>query len=204
MSIKTLIMTCGIALCLLAHPAVAGALEEGQAAYDSEDYATALKLLRPLAEKGNAKAQSRLGQMYALGKGVPRDYAEAVKWYRKAAEQGDIVSQSSLAYLYIRGIGVPQDFAAAMRWGLLAANQGDAGAQFDIGTTYALGDGIPQDYVQAHMWLNLAAAGSSASDTKTRDDAIRNRNIVAKKMTPEQIAKAQRLAQEWLAAHPKK
>jgi hypothetical protein len=52
------------------------------------------------------------------------------------------------------------------------------------------GKGIPQDYVVAHMWLNLAAARGNAN-------ALRNRDIAAKKMTSAQIAEAQRLAREW-------
>ena len=60
-------------------PARAG-LDEGVAAYDRGDYATALREWRPLAEQGNAKAQYNLGAMYYSGLGVPQDYAEAVKW----------------------------------------------------------------------------------------------------------------------------
>lgn len=49
---------------------------------------------------------------------------------------------------------------------------------------------MPQDYIQAHMWFNLAGAGGNAT-------ALRNRDLVAAKMTPAQIAEAQRLAREW-------
>jgi TPR repeat protein len=58
---------------------------------------------------------------------------------------------------------------------------------------YALGAGVPQDYVQAHMWFNLAASKSS----RIRDMAISDREAVASRMTPEQLAEAQRLAREW-------
>jgi TPR repeat protein len=62
---------------------------------------------------------------------------------------------------------------------------------------YAGGMGVPKDYVQAHMWLNLAAARFPASETKKRDIAVENRDDVATKMTPAQIAEAQKLAREW-------
>ena len=62
-------------------------MEEGRGAYESGDYAVALGLLRPLAERGDAEAQYNLGVMYRNGQGVPHDDAEAVKWYRLAAEQ---------------------------------------------------------------------------------------------------------------------
>ena len=61
----------------------------GLSAYVQKDYATALKLWRPLAEQGHAKAQYFLGLMHANGQGVTRDYKEAVRWYRKAAKQGN-------------------------------------------------------------------------------------------------------------------
>jgi hypothetical protein len=53
---------------------------------------------------------------------------------------------------------------------------------------------VPQDYVQAHMWFNLAASRAPASE---RDEAIKMRNIAASRMTPAQIAEAQKLAREW-------
>ena len=58
-------------------------------AYGNGDYATALRLYRPLADKGNAEAQYNLGFMYDKGQGVPQEYAVAVKWYRLAADQGN-------------------------------------------------------------------------------------------------------------------
>ena len=60
---------------------------------------------------------------------------------------------------------------------------------------YANGHGVPQDYIQAHMWWNLSA--SRQTDPVMRDDAIKNRDIVARMMTPAQIAEAQRLASAW-------
>ena len=62
-------------------PVAAGPLEDAAAALDRSDYATALRLFRPLAEKGNPRAQFNLGFMYANGRGVPKNYAEALKWY---------------------------------------------------------------------------------------------------------------------------
>jgi hypothetical protein len=63
---------------------------------------------------------------------------------------------------------------------------------------YARGEGgTPQDNVSAHMWFNLAAARFPASDTRNRDVAVRSRDVVAGKMTAEQIAEAQRRAREW-------
>ena len=70
------------------------------------------------------------------------------------------------------------------------AETGDAIAQFNLGLLYAKGQGVAQDYVQAHKWFNLSATSGDA-------DAVKNRDLVASKMTPAQIAEAQRLASAW-------
>ncbi len=175
-------------------PAWAG-WDEGQAAYQRGDYATALREFRPLAEQGNALAQNKLGYMYRNGIGVTQDYAEAVKWYRKAAEQGHATAQYDLANMYRDSQGVLQDHAEAVKWDRKAAEQGYALAQNNLGVMYRMGEGVPQDYVQAHMWFNLAASKSPWPGLRTL--AVKNRDIVAKKMTPAQISEAQKLAREW-------
>ena len=67
---------------------MAGDLENGVAAYNRSDSATAWRLLRPLAEQGDARAQALVGNMYARSLGVTYDGTEAVRWWRKAAEEG--------------------------------------------------------------------------------------------------------------------
>jgi TPR repeat protein len=99
---------------MLTGGAAAGPFEDGAAAYGRGDYATALRLWRPLAEQGNARAQFSLGLMYNEGKGVPQNYAEAVKWYRLAAEQDIASAQHNLGIKYATGEGVPQDYAEAI------------------------------------------------------------------------------------------
>ncbi len=83
-----------------------------------------------------------------------------------------------------------EDYPTALRLWMPLARQGDAGAQFNLGIMYANGRGVPQNYVLAYMWSNLASAGGNAYGGKNRDE-------VAAKMTPAQIAEAQRLAAEW-------
>ena len=97
--------------------------------------------------------------------------------------------------MYDNGQGVPQDYAAAMKWYRLAADQGNAKAQSNLGVMYGNGQGVPQDYVQAHLWWSLAAAGGDKDALK--NNALKNRDIVAAKMTPAQIAEAQKLASAW-------
>ena len=85
--------------------------QDGLAAYERGDYATALREFRPLAEQGYAGAQHNLALMYYSGHGVPQDYGEARRWYRRAAEQGDANAQFNLGFMYYSGHGVPQDYA---------------------------------------------------------------------------------------------
>ena len=99
-----------VLLFCLCGTAVAGPLEDAQAAYEIGDYPKALSLLRPLADKRNSHAEAMLAAMYLLGKGVPQSNTEAVDWYRKAAEQGDVTAQFSLGSMYYVGQGVPLDF----------------------------------------------------------------------------------------------
>ena len=90
-------------------------MDDCREAYRQQDYAEALRLCRPLAEKGAAVAQTTLGIMYERGLGgLAQDDAEAVKWYRKAAEQGVAYAQDRLALMYRQGRGgLPQDYAEA-------------------------------------------------------------------------------------------
>ncbi len=187
------LITAAILLIVLAAPAWAG-LGEGLAAYKRGDYATAMREFRTLAAQGNARAQYNLGVMYRKGHGVPQDHVEAIRWLRKAAEQGLTPAQHGLGVMYSKGHGVPQDYAEAMRWWRKAAEQGIDGAQYNLGIMYGYGQGVQQDYVQAHMWFDLAA-------TQGNKDAAKNRDLVAKLMTPANITEAQRLAREWMAKY---
>jgi uncharacterized protein len=87
------------------------------------------------------------------------------------------------------GQGVFQDDKTAVKWFTLAAEQRDVRAQTYLGLMYATGQGVPQDYVRAHMWFNLSA---STGD----EDAIKGRDIFAKRMTSVDISAAQKLARE--------
>ena len=168
-----------------------------ETAYKRGDYGTAFNFLIPLAERGDAEAQYKLGTMYSNGLFVPKNDAVAIEWYRKAAEQGIPGAQLDLGFMYYNGQGVPQDYAEAVKWFRKAAEQGNAIAQNNLGAMYYNGQGVPQDYILAHMWFSLSVPRSPTSEKKSRNNAVRNRDIVASKMPPAQIAEAERLAREW-------
>ncbi len=87
------------------------------------------------------------------------------------------------------------DYATALREWRPLAEQGYAGAQYNLGIMYDKGRGVPQDYSKAHMWYNLAA--SRLPPGVEHDIAVKNRDNVAKRMTPAQISEAKKLAREW-------
>jgi uncharacterized protein len=99
-----------------AGPAAAGPLQAGIAAYNRHDYPTAARLLLPLAQHGNPKAQTYVGFMFANGRGLPQNYVAAADWYRAASEAGVPVAQFMLGLAYDKGQGVPQDYVLAYKW----------------------------------------------------------------------------------------
>ena len=122
------------------------------------------------------------------------DYAAALKYWQRLAEQGNTKLQFTVGLIYYNGRDVPQDQTEAAKWFRLAAEQGDARAQDSLGLMYEKGWGVGQDYLQALMWFNLAAMQGYEKAQKGRD-------FLARKMTPDQIAKAELIAREWMAKH---
>lgn len=118
------LMIATLALTVSNGVAFAGPLEDAQAAFERGDYATALKLMKPLAAQGNAVAQTRLGIMYENGQGVPQDYDKAVKWYRLAATQGYATAQSNLGGMYLNGQPVRRTTTKRLSGSGLRPNKG--------------------------------------------------------------------------------
>ena len=106
------------------------------------------------------------------------------------AEQGEADAQFLLGVMYFDGTGVPQDDKEAVKWYRKAAEQGYSVAQHDLGMAYYKGQGVLKDTVTAYAWFNVAVANGDEDGSKVRD-------LVAKDMTPEQIAEAQKLSKVW-------
>ncbi len=122
------------------------------------------------------------------------EYATALREWRPLSKQGNAKAQYLLGLMHEKGEGVPQDYARALQRYRKAAEQGDVSAQAALGLMYMEGQGVLQDYVQAHMWLNMAALKAR----KGFREALRiMRDDLATRMTPAQIAEAQKLAREW-------
>lgn len=131
--------------------------DEGVAAYEREDYVTALRELMPVAKSGDAYAQGYVGVIYQYGLGVPSNLEKAVHWYGKAAKNGDSMSQRILGDLHAEGTWGKRDYVAAAQWYELAAKAGDKDAQRKLGNLYLEGHGVGRDYNVAAKWLQQAA-----------------------------------------------
>lgn len=187
---------------LLASMAAAWAdvFDDVAAAGKRRDYATVVRLLQPLAEGGDLRAQLAIARIYDSGY-WPRQYREAAKWYRLAAEQGDADTQYQLGYMQLRRMGLPFDPAAAARWFGRAAEQGHWRAQIELSRMYAEGWGLPRDPPKAYMWLrigmtygNYTGRGGGRWRSTQGQSELR---IIARSMTAAQVAEAERLATVW-------
>jgi ATP-dependent protease ClpP protease subunit len=115
---------------LLATAAFGGPYEDGVAAFDRGDYASALRAWLPLAEQGHRSAQFNVAVLHEKGLGAPRDLREAARWYLKAAQQGDLEAAYNVATFYAAGTGFDRDVEQARRWyaEVVASPQSDATA----------------------------------------------------------------------------
>ncbi len=169
-------------------------LEKGLAAYSVGDYETSLAECQPLADTGDAIAQFCVGRLYANGFGVAMDDALALQWYGAAAEQGHGEAQFNLAVMHANGWGVEMNEQEAVKWYRLAANQGFVQAQTTLAMNCHKGRGVEQNLVEAYMWYHIAMQlGDENARYELQD--------VAAELSPEQLAEAQNLAQQWLAEH---
>jgi hypothetical protein len=136
-------------------------LASGIAAFEAKEFARAMQLLQPLAERGDPQAQYRVAIMAQVGLGMVKNCAIAVQWMRAAAEQGYALAQHGLGFMYFQGECTKADPAEAARWFRMAADQGLAGSQATLASMYEKGVGVAQDAAEAAKWRALAEKASS-------------------------------------------
>lgn len=129
----------------------------GKLAFAMRDYNTALRLWRPIAERGFVPAQVNIAWMYHTGTGVTQSYSEAVKWYRQAAQQNDMIAENNLGVLFENGQGLDKDFKQAYELYQRSADHGYAQGQYNLATLYYLGKYVPKNIDKAILWYKKAA-----------------------------------------------
>lgn len=164
-------------------------LQAGLEAIVKRDFATAMKMFKPLADKNNVAAQVNLGNLYMKGWGVEPNYLLARHWYLKAAEQGERMAQTKLGILYYYGLGVDRDPLQAARWFQKAANQGETSAQTILGSLYSSGDGVIMNRSMAFYWYTMA-------EEQGNTEAAKGRKSLEEEITPGERDEALRLMNE--------
>lgn len=210
---------------LFAVQVVHAGLDEGIAAFESDDMEKALVELQPLAMAGQVQAMTWLGRVYSEGMDDP---VKAFPWFLKAAQKGDAEAQTRLGESYAEGMGVEQDEEQALFWFEKAALQGDDEAQLALGThqeevladnaaalvwyeksaeqgnsdaQYRLGllllgePGVPRQSIRAWVFLSLAAQDEV-------DEASEARDVLELGMSQAELMQAKQQLHEWKKSHP--
>lgn len=163
-------LTVAAAGAAMAAPATGGkSVRDGITAWQHADYASAVAIWTPLAQKGDADAAFNLGQAYRLGRGVPVDLAKAQSWLAKAAAAGHLDAQTTLGLLLFDS----GSRDAAMGWLEKAAERGEPRAMLVYGTALFNGDGVARDPLMAYVYVSRAAAQGlePAKDTLQQMDS---------------------------------
>jgi TPR repeat protein len=139
---------------LMAAPGRAQTVKAGVEAWQRSDYAAAVAIWKPLAEKGDADAAFNLGQAYRFGRGVPMSLADAQTWFETAARKGHVDAQTTLGLLLFQN----GNQTGGLRWLKAAAEQGEPRAMLVYGTALFNGDGVQQNPVLGYAYVSRAAA----------------------------------------------
>ena len=141
-------------LAFAAAPLSAQSVTAGIEAWQKSDYAGAVAIWRPLAEKGDPEAAFNLGQAYRLGRGVPINLAAAQTWYERAATKGSVDAETNLGLLLFQN----GNHADGLKWLKKAAEQDDPRALLVYGTALFNGDGVSQDRILGYAYVSRSAA----------------------------------------------
>jgi TPR repeat protein len=126
-----------------------------------------------------------------------KDMTTAARLWKIWADKGNAEARTLLGAMHWSGEGVPRDHKEAARLYLLAANQGYARAQNDIGFMLGFEGNAPHDDVEAYKWISLAIEGYTARNQDRLDQAKKDLATLARRMTPGEIAEAERRAKAW-------
>jgi uncharacterized protein len=117
-------------------------------------------------------------------------FVEAMEELMPAARSGNADAEELIGVMYAMGLGVERDDERAFEWYLRASMKGHPGAQSGIGWYFEVGRGTSVDLIRAYLWYGLSTIGGDP-------DAAVSIEEVAKKMTPEQIRRAQVLIDDY-------
>ena len=146
----------------------------------------ALALALPCIAIANDTAFLQGQQAYA-----ERNFRLAFDRWSDAAESGHARALNGLGLLYRDGKGIEKDEKRAVSLFRDASERGFSYAMFNLGMMFRDGRGVDGDDVEACKWFILAATLNF--DPKAR----LQRDLIARRMSPELYAESERRAQEW-------
>jgi TPR repeat protein len=126
-------------------------------AFQRGEYLTAFQLALPLAEKGDAAAQTLIAELYDKGLGIGRDTRQAATWYKIAAESGNREAQFSYALKLLQGRDLPQDKPKGEAMMKKAAEAGHPVAMFNHANQIVANRPTSAGYRQALPFYEKAA-----------------------------------------------
>jgi TPR repeat protein len=120
-----------------------------------------------LAQKGNAEAQFKVGEMYETGRGVEKNIVEAKRWITRAAEQGHQAANYKLLYYDLQNNGVTAKNKPKLAELQQAAKGGNGIAQYYVGLMHSRGVGLRRNSTVALDWLGKASTlGVTAAEAE--------------------------------------
>jgi TPR repeat protein len=155
-------------------------ISAGRRALTNNNYEEAVKQFRPLAEAGDSEAQSHLGSLYYVGKGVPQSFDDAYNWYKKSADQGNVDAQYSIGNMYLLGEGVEQNNSSAAKWYAMASEQGHTAAKNNLNNLKKL------EQLNRENQLKQEALESKIAEEESKPDVIDESEAIAATPTNEE------------------
>lgn len=149
-------------------------------------------------ENGDAKSANRIAFFFEHGIGRPKDLNKALAWHRKGAQLGNFGSQIAYAAALRSGEVLARDDRESFQWYAKAAAQRGIYAQngyayLPIAEMYEEGVGIPRNLGRAFAYAQAAELTVDSSDTASQENARSLRDKVAGRLSPAELAAAERL-----------
>ena len=172
-------------------------LDECGQAYLDKDYGLAATACTPLADQGAGHALYILSELHKEGLGgLRKDSPRQFALLEQAAEAKNTMAMVGYAIVLQAGEQVEKDIDRAFSIMNEAAELGDPFAQFWLATLfYSLGQGTERNKVVAQKWFILAAESPTLLADKEMFQSVRLKQ--ESELTPQQLAEADRLADEW-------
>lgn len=154
---RYLTLLCMFCMASLFSSFIHAGIEEANQLFNNKEYPSALARFLPLAESGNAEAQTKIAAMYLLGYGVIKDYSTALRWLAPAKAADYPEANYWYGICLLNGYGLQKAPESSVTWFEKAAKQGYVEAQSVLGIMYMEGIGVKRDYATSYAWNSKAA-----------------------------------------------